>query len=67
MMLTSGELQLLKLLAQGKGNKEIAAELGTKEQTVRNHLTKLYLKLGVTNRTAAVIWAIKEGLIILER
>jgi len=64
MTLTPGELRLLKLLAQGKLNKEIASELGIKEQTVKNALHVVYLKLGVLNRTSAVILATKEGLVM---
>lgn len=62
-MITPGELQLLKLLAQGKSNKEIAKELGIAEQTIKNRFHFLFLKLGVSNRTAAVVKAIKEGLV----
>jgi len=58
-MLSPGELQLLKLLGQAKSNKQIAAELGTAEQTVKNQLQLVYLKLGVYNRTGAVIKAIE--------
>ena len=65
-MLSPIELQLLKLLGQAKSNKQIAAELGIGEQTVKNHLQLMYLKLGVYNRTGAVIKAIKEGLITIE-
>ena len=62
-MLSPRELQLLKLLGQAKSNKQIAAELGIGEQTVKNKLRLVYLKLGVYNRTGAVIKAIKKGLI----
>lgn len=65
MSFTRRELQILELLAQGKSNKQIAAELGIGEQTVKNHLYSIYLKLGVTNRTQAAIKAIKERLIEL--
>jgi len=63
MTLTPNELQLLKLLAQGKRDRVIASELGIAEQTVRNELHTLYRKLGVRNRTGAVIKAIRRGLI----
>lgn len=65
MTLTPNELQLLKLLAQGKRNRVIALELGTAEQTVRNELHIMYRKLGVRNRTGAVIKAIRRGLVIV--
>ena len=67
MTLTSGELQLLELIAQGKSNKEIAAELNMPEQTMKNKLSIVYRKLGVRNRTGAVIWAIKQGLVTIRR
>jgi len=64
-MLSPRELHLLKLLGQGKSNKLIAAELGTAEQTVKNQLHLVYLKLGVYNRTGAVIKGIEKGLITI--
>jgi len=60
---TRRELEILKLLVQGKRNRQIAVELGLKEQTVKNELRMIFLKLGVTNRTQAVIKVIKQGLI----
>lgn len=63
MSFTRRELQILELLAQGKPNKQIASELGIAEQTVKNQLRMIFLKLGVTNRTQAAVKAIKEGLI----
>lgn len=63
MAITEVELGLLRLLVQGKSNKQIAPERGIAEQTVKNHLTKLYLKMAVANRTEAVIKAMKLGLI----
>jgi len=62
-VLTRRELEILKLLVQGKRNRQIAVELGLKEQTVKNELRMIFLKLGVTNRTQAVIKVIKQGLI----
>ncbi len=61
--ITPVEIRLLKLLAQGRINREIASELGIKEQTVKNELRFLFLKLGVANRTSAVIEALKKGLV----
>jgi len=61
-VLTRRELELLKLLVQGKRNRQIAAELGLKEQTVKNDLHWIFLKLGVANRTEAAIKVIKQGL-----
>jgi len=65
MSFTHRELQILELLAQGKSNKQIAAELGIREQTVKNQFYGVFLKLGVTNRTQAAVKAIKERLIEL--
>jgi len=65
MAFTGRELQILELLAQGKRNKQIATELGTREQTVKNQFHRVFLKLGVTNRTQAAVKAIKERLIEL--
>lgn len=56
------ELEMLKLLTEGKSNREITRELDIKEQTVKNSLSKLFLKLGVTNRTQAAVKAIKENI-----
>lgn len=63
MRISELELNLLRLLAQGKSNRQIASELGRREQTVKNELTNLYLKMAVANRTEAVIKAMKSGLI----
>jgi DNA-binding NarL/FixJ family response regulator len=61
-LLTERELEVLTLLAQGMPNKEIAAQLHRTEQTVKFHLTSVYRKLGVKNRTAAVSAAIGSGI-----
>ena len=53
--LTERELEVLVLLAHGKENKEIAAELGLKPTTVRGHLESIYSKLQVTNRVEATV------------
>jgi two-component system, NarL family, response regulator len=60
--LTPRELEVLQLLAQGLANREIASELDRTEQTVKFHLTSIYRKLAVTNRTGAVITAIDAGI-----
>ena len=54
MQLTPRELSALRLLADGKANKEIASELDISERTVKTHLEHLFAKLGVTSRTEAV-------------
>jgi two-component system NarL family response regulator len=63
--LTPRELSTLRLLADGKANKEIAAELGISERTVKTHLGHLFEKLGVTSRTEAVKVATRRGLVRL--
>ena len=60
--LTGRELEVLRALAQGKSNKEIAHTLWLAEQTVKFHLTHVYGKLGVRNRTGAIYWAYNHGL-----
>jgi len=55
--LTRRELEILGLLAQGKSNKEIARDLGLSPNTIKTHLANLYEKLGVRNRTQAVMSA----------
>jgi two-component system NarL family response regulator len=61
--LTPRELATLKLLADGKANKEIANELDISERTVKTHLAHLFEKLGVTSRTEAVKVATHRGLV----
>ena len=51
------ELTVLKLLSQGKSNKEIARSLHLSEGTVRNHLSNIFCKLDVRDRTQAALWA----------
>ncbi|HFI2659040.1 TPA: response regulator [Streptococcus suis] len=59
--LTNQECQLLKLVADGLSNKEIASQLYLSEGTVRNYMTSILSKLGVENRTAAVKIAQEKG------
>jgi two-component system NarL family response regulator len=63
--LTPRELATLRLIADGKANKEIAGELGISERTVKTHLGHLFEKLGVTSRTEAVKIATRRGLVRL--
>jgi HD-GYP domain-containing protein (c-di-GMP phosphodiesterase class II) len=60
--LTAREVEVLRLVAQGRSNREIAAELFIAEKTARNHVERLYAKLGVNNRTQATLAAIDRGL-----
>jgi len=64
--LTERELGVIKALARGKSNKEIALSLGISEKTVRNHASNLYKKLHIFDRTQAVIYAIRKGLVDIE-
>ena len=64
--LTPRELATLKLLADGKANKEIASELDISERTVKTHLAHLFEKLGATSRTEAVKVATRRGLMRLD-
>jgi DNA-binding NarL/FixJ family response regulator len=61
--LTPREMSTLRLLADGKANKEIANELDISERTVKTHLAHLFEKLGVTSRTEAVKVATHRGLV----
>jgi DNA-binding NarL/FixJ family response regulator len=63
--LTPRELDVLRLLARGLENKEIAAELVISERTVKFHVSSIQGKLGAGNRTEAVVIAAKQGLIKL--
>lgn len=63
MSLTPRELSSLRLMADGKTNKEIAQQLGISERTVKTHLSHLFEKLGVTSRTEAVKIASRRGLV----
>ena len=60
--LTAREVEVLRLLARGLTNAEIAAQLYLSEGTVRNHISAILEKLGVTDRTQAAIIAIQHGL-----
>ena len=64
--LTPREMATLRLLADGKSNKEIANVLDISERTVKSHLAHLFEKLGVTSRTEAIKVATRRGLVRLE-
>lgn len=61
--LTDREIEVLRLLAQGKANKEIAASLFIGETTVKTHVSNILLKLGVPSRTQAALYAMRVGLV----
>src|SRR5262245_46909240 len=64
--LTPREMSTLRLMADGKANKEIATALDISERTVKTHLGHLFEKLGVTSRTEAIKVATRRGLVRLE-
>jgi NarL family two-component system response regulator LiaR len=64
--LTSRETEVLKLLAQGKSNKEVSLFLKIGEQTTKTHVSHILEKLGVPSRTQAALYAIRIGLVIPE-
>ena len=61
--LTERELEVLKLLATGKTNKEIGAQLNIAENTVKNHLKNILAKLHLENRVQAAAMAVRQGLV----
>jgi DNA-binding NarL/FixJ family response regulator len=56
-LLTGREIEVLKLLGQGKSNREIATSLNITEGTVKNHVTRILMQVGVRDRTQAALWA----------
>jgi HD-GYP domain-containing protein (c-di-GMP phosphodiesterase class II) len=60
--LTTRELEILRLVAVGRSNREIADALVLSEKTVRNHLEHIYTKAGVSNRVSASLFALKHGI-----
>jgi DNA-binding NarL/FixJ family response regulator len=64
--LTPRELATLRLMSDGRSNKEIAVTLGISERTVKTHLGHLFEKLGVTSRTEAAKVAARRGLVRME-
>jgi DNA-binding NarL/FixJ family response regulator len=64
--LTSRELDVLRLVATGKPNKQIAAELAISERTARTHVSHILRKLHLSSRTQAALWAVREGLVDVE-
>ena len=65
--LTAREVEILKLVAQGLPNQEIAEKLVISERTVRTHVTNILSKLHLANRTQAALYALREGLTDLEK
>jgi DNA-binding NarL/FixJ family response regulator len=61
--LTDRELEVLRLVAAGRSNREIAAELVISEHTVARHLQNIFAKLGLSSRSAATAFAFEHGLV----
>jgi DNA-binding NarL/FixJ family response regulator len=64
--LTPREVEVLRLVADGMSNKEIGAALFVSEETVKNHVKHTFAKLGVSDRTEAVLVALQRGILILD-
>ena len=61
--LTKREMEVLKLIAEGMYNKEIAEKLMISEKTVKNHVSNIFRKINVSDRTQAAVYAIKNGFV----
>jgi DNA-binding NarL/FixJ family response regulator len=64
--LTQGEMEVLRLIAQGADNKAVAEQLALSERTVANRLSSIYEKLHVNNRTQAALIALRRGWVTLD-
>jgi DNA-binding NarL/FixJ family response regulator len=60
--LTPRERDVLQLIVSGGSNKQVARKLGISEKTVKGHLTKLFQRIGVADRTQAALWAERNGI-----
>jgi DNA-binding NarL/FixJ family response regulator len=61
--LTTREREVLRLVGAGEPNKRIAADLEISERTARTHVSSILRKLGLSSRTQAALWAVREGLV----
>ncbi len=61
--LTKREAEILRMIAAGYLNKEIGSELNISERTVKNHVSSLFKKIGVSDRTQAAVYAIKNNMV----
>src|SRR5215467_2696600 len=64
-ILSPREIEVLRMIAEGLGNKEIASKLGISDHTVKFHISSIFAKLSASSRTEAVIIGIREGLIMV--
>jgi DNA-binding NarL/FixJ family response regulator len=60
--LTAREAEVLTLVARGRTNREVAAELFISDKTVARHVSNIFAKLGLSSRAAATAWAYEHGL-----
>src|SRR5918997_694017 len=65
--LTPRELDVLRLVATGEPNKQIATELDISERTARTHVSRILRKLHLSSRTQAALWAVRQRLVEVER
>ena len=63
--LTQRELEVLQRAVDGLSNKEIAAKLVISEKTVKNHIANIFSKLQVNDRTQAILYALRKGLVMV--
>ena len=64
--LTYRELEVVEMICKGMSNQEVADTLFLSEKTVKNHLTNIFRKIGVTDRTQAVLYAIKNKMVVID-
>ena len=64
-VLSPREIEVLRMAAEGLGNKEIASRLGISDHTVKFHISSIFAKLGASSRTEAVTVGIRQGLIMV--
>lgn len=64
--LTYREIEVLEMVCKGMSNQDVAKKLFLSEKTVKNHLTNIFRKINVTDRTQAVLYAIKNKIVVLD-
>ena len=64
--LTYREIEVLEMVCKGMSNQDVAKKLFLSEKTVKNHLTNVFRKIGVTDRTQAVLYAIKNKIVVID-